>query len=118
MCSSDLLATPTGAYVKWETPGDEIVGDVTSVTVGEDMNGKACPVIGVRLDDGEDRIISASQAMLKSLMVEHRPLPGDRIKVVFSKVEKRDGGKTLKVFEVTVAHGGAKGTTVAVEEPF
>ena len=112
------LATPTGLYAKWETPGDSIAGDVTSVTVGEDMNGRPCPVIGVRTDDGEDRIISASQAMLKSLLVEKRPLTGDRIKVTFTKVEKRDGGKTLKVFEVSVTKDGAKGTALATEEPF
>lgn len=121
--SADIWDTPgmsavSGAYVKWEEPGETVIGDVTGVTLGEDLNGRPCPVISLRTDDGDDRIISASQAMLKGEMARLRPVVGDRIKVSFDRTEKRDGGKTLKVFTVAVTPGGAKGTVAAVEEPF
>ena len=111
-----------GAYVKWETPGDCVTGDLISVGQGEDMQGGACPQLVIREDDGLERILTASQAQLKSKLRKHRPNAGDRIKILFERVEKRDGGKTLKHFEVSVVAGGAKGTPAAdvnsAEEPF
>lgn len=111
-----------GQFVKWETEGDSIAGDVIAVAKGEDLNGNTVPQLTIRTDDGDDRTVTASQAQLKAKLAEERPEAGDRIRITYTGSEKRDGGKTLKKFTVEVSHGGAKGTVAAApatnEEPF
>lgn len=91
-----------GNYIKWDQPGKTIVGTVTSKSVGTDLQGQPCPQLGIRTDDGDDHTLSASQAALKSMILEAAPNVGDRIAVKYVGDEKRDGGKTLKRFEVQV----------------
>ena len=112
---------PAGQFVKWENVGDKVVGDVVSLGIGTSLNGDKVPELGVRLDDGSDVTVTASQANLKGEILRLRPMVGDRISIVYSATEKRDGGKTLKKFTVQVKQGGAKGTVAAeveAEEPF
>lgn len=104
MSSNEWSDIPAGGgnYAKWAEVGDTVAGEITSKFRGTDMQGNPCPAIVVRADDGSETTISASQAMLKAKMIEASPQVGDRIKVAFVRLEKRDGGKTLKHFEVTV----------------
>lgn len=99
---------PNGKYVKWENIGDEVVGDVIGKGIGPDANGQDVPQLTIRKDDGEEVTITAGQAQLKAKLMEARPQIGDRIKIRYEKAEKKDGGKTLKHFEVVVKTGGAK----------
>ena len=111
-----------GDYVKFETPGDEVVGDVINVGLHTWDDGSVCPKLTIRTDDGNDVTLTAGQVRLKAALFEQRPDTGDRIRVKFTEVEKRPGGRTLKHFAVDVAKGGAKGTVAAAaddtEAPF
>ncbi len=104
---------PTGAYVKWENQGDKVVGDVVDLTIGQSLQGDKVPQLTVRADDGTDTIITAAQARLKAEILRLKPGIGDRVSITYTGNEKREGGKTLKLFEVKVVKGGAKGTPAA-----
>ena len=91
-----------GDYVKFVDPGDKIVGKIVALSIHQWDDGKPpCPKLTI-LEDGESepRILTAGQAQLKSKLAELRPSVGDRIAIVFRAVEKRDGGRTLKLFDV------------------
>ena len=105
-----------GDYVRFENPGDNVVGDVLNVTMHTWDDGSSCPKLTIRTDDGNDVTLTAGQVRLKAELRDKRPEPGDRIKVTFTELEKRPGGRTLKHFDVQVASGGAKGTAAAVVE--
>ena len=96
-----------GDYVRFENPGDNVVGDVLNVTMHTWDDGTSCPKLTIRTDDGNDVTLTAGQVRLASALREQKPEAGDRIKVVFTEVEKRPGGKTLKKFDVQVTRGGA-----------
>lgn len=104
---------PNGNFAKWENPGDELVGDVVGKGLGDDLNGHSVPQIVVATDDGSEITVTASQAQLKAKLMEARPAVGDRVKITYTRNEKRDGGKTLKHFEVVLKKGGAKNTAPA-----
>jgi hypothetical protein len=99
---------PNGAFVSWDNVGDEVVGDVIGKGMGQDFNGNPCPQLVIRTDDGAETTVTAGQAQLRAKLLEGKPQVGDRIRIVFTQSEKRDGGKTLKHFEVTIKSGGAK----------
>lgn len=104
-----------GDYVRFENPGDSVVGDVLNVGLHTWADGKVSAQLTIRTDDGNDVTLTAGQVRLASALREQKPEAGDRIKVVFTEVEKRPGGKTMKHFDVNVAKGGAKGTAAADE---
>lgn len=110
------ISASTGRYVKWDEPGKQIVGTVTSKTVGTDLQGNPCPELGIRDDHDEDHTVSASQAQLKNALIEAAPQIGDRISIKYVGDEKRDGGKTLKKFEVKTKPAPAAPAAPAVEE--
>ena len=101
---------PSGQFVKWETVGDKVVGDVVALGIGLSLNGDKVPELTVREDGGNDVTVTASQSNLKAEILRLRPVVGDRISIVYAATEKREGGKTLKKFDVKVISGGAKGT--------
>jgi len=99
---------PNGNFQKWESIGDEIVGDVIGKGIGQDVNGMDVPQIVIRQDDASEVTVTAGQAQLRAKLLEARPNVGDRIKIAFIKTEDRGGGKTLKHFDVVIKPGGAK----------
>lgn len=99
---------PNGNFAKWENEGDEIVGDVIGKGIGHDLQNNAVPELVIRLDNEEEVTVTASQAQLRAKLLEERPSVGDRVKITYTKSEKRDGGKTLKHFDLAVKQGGAK----------
>lgn len=104
-------------YVKFENPGDKVVGTILDISVHTFPDGKKAPKLVIRTDGGDERVLTAGQTMLLRRLAELRPDVGDRIAVLFERVEKRDGGKTMKVFQVEVARQGAPaGDTVAAPE--
>lgn len=104
---------PDGDYVKFEEPGDSVTGDVIGVGKHTFPDGKVCAKLTIRTDEGEDKTLTAGQVRLVAELREKRPTIGDRIRVVFTEVEKRPGGKTMKHFTVDVKRGEAKNTPAA-----
>jgi len=110
---------PQGDYVKWEAVGDKLVGDVMATEIGQSLQGKPVPQLTIRDDEGTSTIVTCSQARLKAEIMKHKPEVGDRISIAYTGNEKREGGKTLKLFEVKVGKGQAKTKPVDTdEEPF
>lgn len=97
-----------GDYIKFDAIGDTISGTITAVRTHTFDDGKVVPQI-LLVDDatGEDKTMTAGQIRLKVALAEQRPEAGDHIKVTLTGVEKRPGGKTLKLFDVKVTRGGA-----------
>jgi len=104
---------PVGNFVKWETPGTVVVGEIVSKTIGKTLNGDPCPQLSLRTDEGEDLTVTASQAALAGAVRAARPNVGDRIRIEFTGTEKREGGKTLKLFKVDVKAGTPKVSAAA-----
>lgn len=98
---------PNGNFVKWETPGQSVVGKVLGKGVGKDLQGGDVPQMTIQLDDGSEVTVGASQAQLRAKLMEAKPNIGDRVKITFTHTEPRDKGKTLKHFEVLVKKGEA-----------
>ncbi len=107
----------SSGYAKWENEGDSVKGKVTEVGIGQDMNGNDCPQVIVDTGDGDGITVSASQAQLRSKLIEARPNVGDTIAIVFTGVEKRAGGKTLKQFDVAVKPGDPSDSADPVGAP-
>ena len=95
---------PAGNYVRFEQPGEKIAGTILAIRKHTFPDGKVAAELIIRKDDGEEVTVTAGQVMLARKLAELRPAEGDRIGIAFTQVEKRDGGKTLKHFEVQMAN--------------
>jgi hypothetical protein len=96
-----------GDYIKFDSPGDTVSGTVTAIRAHRFDDGKVVPQVLLVTDDGEEKTMTAGPVRLKAELAEQRPEAGDHIKVTFTEIEKRAGGKTLKHFDVTVTRAGA-----------
>lgn len=108
---------PSGDFHVWEEPGEVLTGDIIGKIIDKDFNNNPCPGLTIRQDDGEEVRLTAGQAQLKAKLLEAKPQVGDRIKITFTGTTKRDGGKTLKEFDVAVKKGGAKSKVTAPAPP-
>jgi hypothetical protein len=90
-----------GDFVKFDQPGDTVTGEITGIRKHQFEDGKVVPQIFLNID-GEERTLTAGQVRLKALLGEKRPNVGDTITVTLTDVEKRAGGKTLKIFTLDV----------------
>ena len=97
--------TGSSDYVSWNNPGDEVVGTIKEVREGSDYNGDACPELVLEIGDGGELTLTAGQAMLKTLLAEHRPQVGNKIRVIYTGDEKTDRGGTKKLFTLDVKQG-------------
>lgn len=91
-----------GDYIKFNEPGDTAIGEVLHIGKKQWDDGSVAPTLLLRCDDGEERTVTAGQVQLKAQLAEKRPQVGDRVRIEFTEVEKRAGGKTLKHFKVDV----------------
>ena len=91
-------------FVKFETVGDTCTGKILNITKKVWDDGTVSPQLTLDTAEGE-RTLTAGQARLKAALAEQRPAIGDTIKVTFTSLEKRVGGKTLKHFDVAVKRG-------------
>lgn len=89
-------------YVKFENAGDTVTGEIIATRIHR-FDDKAVPQLVLRCDDGVERTVTAGQARLKAILSELRPTEGQTITITMTNLEKRQGGKTLKHFEVDVA---------------
>ena len=90
-----------GDYVKFENVGDSVSGELLSVGIHKWNDGTVSPQLIIRTEDGE-KTVTAGQIRLKAELAEKKPEAGDLIKITLSDIEKRQGGKTLKHFDVQV----------------
>lgn len=97
---------PSGDFNRWkpETEGDAISGVVKQVRIATMPDGNRYPSITIS-KDGVDWDVLASQTQLLRLLAEKKPQPGDTISIVFTRLEKLAGSKTLKHFTVEVTRG-------------
>ena len=61
--------------------------------------------------------VTAGQVRLKALLAEKRPEVGDTLTITHTGIEKRAGGKTLKLWTVEVVRGGGGGLSAVPDEP-
>ena len=106
-----------GDYIKFDNVGDTVTGTVTAIRAHRFDDGKVVPQVLLTTDDGEEKTMTAGQVQLKAKLAEQRPESGDHIKVTLTDIEKRAGGKTLKVFDVQVTRAGATHAPAAAPTP-
>ena len=111
----------TGAYVKFENVGDRVIGVVKEVREGRTFKGNPCPELVLEDESGEERIVTASQVMLRAALAERQPQPGDKVRIIYSGVgEAKPGQAPPKLFSVDVKPGPhqLQHPTVANDDPF
>jgi hypothetical protein len=97
-----------GDYIKFDQVGDTVTGKVIAVRKHVWDDGSVSPQLLLDTDEGE-KTLTAGQVRLKAALAEKRPQPGQSVTITLTDVEKRAGGKTLKIFDVQV------GTPVTVK---
>ena len=102
----DKYATNGGAYMKFENVGDQIVGVIKEVREGRDFNGNPCPELVLEDDDGDERVVSAGQVLLKAALAEKAPQKGNKVRITYSGIGDAKPGKApAKLFTVDVKEG-------------
>lgn len=100
-----------GDYIKFENVGDSVTGKVVSIGAHRWDDGSVSPQLVIQTDEKDEngdpveKTVTAGQIRLKAALAEKRPEAGDTIRITFTNIEKRQGGKTLKHFEVDVKKG-------------
>lgn len=96
----------SGTYMKFNEIGDQIVGVIKEAREGKDYNGDPCPELVLEDEDGNERIVSAGQALLKAALAEKRPNELDKIRITYSgNSEGKPGRNPAKQFTVDVKEG-------------
>ncbi len=103
-------------YIRFEEPGDTVVGEVLDIRIHHWNDGTTSPQL-LLLVDGEEKSLTAGQYQLKAKLAELRPQVGDTIRVVFDGIEKRAGGKTLKLFSLDVKRANGNATAAPAAAP-
>lgn len=98
--------TGGGDYVKFDEVGDQVIGVIKDVREGRTFNNDPCPELVLEDDDGDERIVTAGQVLLKQALAEKRPNVGDKIRITYSGVGEAQPGKAPpKEFTVDVKEG-------------
>jgi hypothetical protein len=107
------FAKPTGDFNKWkpENEGDAIAGVITGLRVATMPDGNKYPSFTIDVNGVATEVL-ASQTQLLRILAEKKPAVGDTISITFTRLEKLQGSKTLKHFDVTVT----KGKTVEADD--
>jgi hypothetical protein len=96
------------------TPGDQITGTITAVSVATMPDGTRLPAIELRDDNGTAWSVLAGPKALQGLLAAHRPASGDRIGIVFTGFgEAKPGKSPAKLFDVAVKRDGDTAAPVA-----
>lgn len=86
---------------KPENPGDSISGRIAGIRVATMPDGNQYPSITLDTSSGQREVL-ASQSQLLQKMAAAQPSIGDTLTIRFTEIEKLNGGKTLKHFDVAV----------------
>ena len=103
-------------YIKFENAGDTVTGTVVNISAHKWDDGSVSPQILLQTGDGQ-QTVTAGQVRLKALLAEKRPEVGDTLTITHTGIEKRAGGKTLKLWTVDVVRGGGGGLSAVPDEP-
>ena len=103
-------------YVKFEKEGDTVTGTVVNISAHKWDDGSVSPQILLQTGEGQ-QTVTAGQVRLKALLAEKRPEVGDTLTITHTGIEKRAGGKTLKLWTVDVVRGGGGGLSAVPDEP-
>ena len=96
----------SGDYVRFENPGDQVVGTIKELREGADFNKIPCVEAVLEVNkDGDEQTLTAGQAMLRRLFDEQRPQVGQKIRVTYTGDETTPKGSTMKVFTLEVKEG-------------
>jgi hypothetical protein len=113
----DFTPRGDGTFVKFETPGQSVVGTIVRRERGTKFdNVTPCPQLVIATDDGQEQIVSGSQVNLETQMLIHRDelVPGARVKITFTGVgTAKPGQAPPKLFEVNVKPGASTTATPA-----
>ena len=122
MTEFDYDAYTGGDYVRFNEPGDGVIGTIKAVREGRDFNGNACPELVLEVDDnGAEQTVTAGQVMLRAALAEKRPQVGQRIRIVYTRNGPVGaGGNPAKEFTVDVKDGQPLVSPAVAnsEEPF
>lgn len=94
----------TGDWMRFETPGDTVTGELIARQTGTDYNGDPCPQIVLATRTGAVTI-TAGQAHLKRLLAaaRHELVEGATVTVTFDRLGDAEKGKNPpKLFKVSV----------------
>lgn len=98
-----------GNYMKFEQQGDRIAGTVTATEDGSDFDGKPCPKLTIRQEDGTEKTVTAGQTILHDKIIEAAPQVGDGISISFVGMKGQ-----AKDFDVQVNRANAQATPAPV----
>lgn len=98
---------PSDNFLKLENEGDSFEGKIKALRTKTWDDGSKCPEILLVQPDGSEATWSAGQVQAKRKLAELRPEVGDTIRVVYTRQERRTGGKTLKHLDIQVDRNGA-----------
>jgi hypothetical protein len=89
-------------FMKWDKPGVSVRGTVTEIRIGN-YKGDEYPEVVLATADGP-RTISASQVVLKGLLVTEEPSIGDELLVEYlgDEADPQPGMNPRKLFKVAV----------------
>ena len=103
-------------YIKFENAGDTVTGTVINISAHKWDDGSVSPQILLQTREGQ-QTVTAGQVRLKAMLAEKRPEVGDTLTITHTGIEKRAGGKTLKLWTVDVVRGSEGAPIVAGEAP-
>ena len=89
----------SGDFVQFDQVGDTVTGTITGLRKHMFDDGKIVPQIELDTADGP-KTLTAGQVRLKATLTEKRPKVGEILTVTLTQIEKRQGGRTLKHFDV------------------
>lgn len=103
----DFEPTSDGQFVRFDTPGQTIVGTIVRRESGTNFDGDPVPQLVLDTDDGT-QIVTGSTVNLRQQMLAHRDdlIPGARIRLTYTGVGVAKPGKAApKLFTLEVKAG-------------
>jgi hypothetical protein len=96
-----------GDFVKFDEIGDAVVGTIKEIREGRDYNGNPCPELVLEVsEDGDEKTVTAGQALLKAALAEAAPQVGNKIRITYTgNSQGKPGRNPAKEFKVEVKPG-------------
>ena len=91
---------------RFEAPGDSIAGEIVELRIATMADGTRMPALTIKIEDGSEWSLLASQMGLQRALAQHRPATGDTIAIVYTGDGDAKPGKSApKLFDVVVKRG-------------
>lgn len=103
---------------RFEAAGDSIAGEITELRIATMPDGTRMPALTIRIEDGSEWSLLASQVNLQRALATHRPATGDTIAIVYTGDGEAKAGKSApKLFDVVVKRGDESAPAAAPAQP-